>query len=50
MATISIEATYPMTGVDANGETLDGSKHKLYAHFPRRTVPAGERLLVGDHV
>ncbi len=46
----SIEATYPMTRVDANDETLDGSKHKLYAHFPRRTVPAGERLLVGDHV
>src|SRR5438874_3906832 len=30
----AIEATYPMTRVDATGETLDGSKHNYTLTFP----------------
>jgi hypothetical protein len=35
----SIEATYPMTRVDADGETLDGSKHKYTLTFPAGQYP-----------
>lgn len=35
----SIEATYPMTRVDADGETLDGSKHNYTITFPAGDLP-----------
>ncbi len=35
----SIEATYPMTRVDADGETLDGSKHNYTITFPAGQFP-----------
>ncbi len=33
------EATYPMTRVDGNGETLDGSKHNYTLTFPAGQLP-----------
>ncbi len=33
------EATYPMTRVDATGETLDGSKHNYTLTFPAGQLP-----------
>jgi hypothetical protein len=33
------EATYPMTRSDANGDTLDGSKHKYTLTFPAGGLP-----------
>jgi len=41
---------YPLTKTLANGEVLDGSKHKYTLTFAKDAVPAGQRLLVGDHV
>jgi len=35
----SVEATYPMTRVDADGETLDGSKHNYTLTFPAGQLP-----------
>jgi hypothetical protein len=35
----SVEATYPMTRVDADGDTLDGSKHNYRLTFPARQFP-----------
>jgi hypothetical protein len=35
----AIEAVYPMTRVDASGETLDGSKHKYTLTFPAGQLP-----------
>ncbi len=35
----SVEATYPMTRVDENGETLDGSKHNNTLTFPAERLP-----------
>jgi hypothetical protein len=35
----AIEATYPMTRVDAKGETLDGSKHNYTLTFPVGQLP-----------
>ena len=43
------EAVYPMTKTLADGETLDGSKHKYTLTFPAGHS-AGGRLLVGDDV
>jgi hypothetical protein len=44
------EAVYPMAKTLADGEVLDRLQAQIYAHFSRRTIPAGGRLLVGDHV
>ena len=46
----AVEAVYPLTRTLANGEVLDGSKHKYTITFRRRTVSAGGSVLVGDHV
>ncbi|TFH64627.1 MAG: DUF1254 domain-containing protein [Candidatus Zixiibacteriota bacterium] len=35
----SVEATYPLTRVDATGETLDGSKHNYTLTFPAGQLP-----------
>jgi hypothetical protein len=35
----SVEATYPMTRVDVNGETLDASKHNYTLTFPAGQYP-----------
>jgi hypothetical protein len=35
----ALEATYPMTRVDAKGETLDGSKHNYTITFPAGQLP-----------
>jgi len=35
----SVEAMYPMTRVDAKGETLDGSKHNYTLTFPAGQLP-----------
>ncbi len=35
----AIEATYPMSRVDADGETLDGSKHNYTLTFPAGQLP-----------
>ena len=35
----AVEAMYPMTRVDAAGETLDGSKHKYTISFPAGQLP-----------
>jgi hypothetical protein len=35
----SVEATYPLTTMDATGETLDGSKHKYTLTFPAGQLP-----------
>jgi hypothetical protein len=35
----SVEATYPMTRVDADGDTLDGSKHNYSLTFPAGQTP-----------
>jgi hypothetical protein len=35
----ALEATYPMTRVDAAGETLDGSKHNYTLTFPAGQLP-----------
>jgi hypothetical protein len=35
----AVEATYPMTRVDATGETLDGSKHNYALTFPAGQLP-----------
>ena len=35
----AVEATYPMTRVDAAGETLDGSKHNYRITFPAGQLP-----------
>jgi len=35
----AIEAMYPMTRVDATGETLDGSKHNYTLTFPAGQLP-----------
>lgn len=35
----SVEATYPMTRVDTDGETLDGSKHNYTLTFPAGQLP-----------
>jgi len=35
----AVEATYPMTRVDAAGETLDGSKHNYTLTFPAGQLP-----------
>ena len=45
----AVEAMYPLTRVDSDGQTLDGSKNSYTLTFaPGRT--AGERLLVADDV
>lgn len=35
----AVEATYPMTRVDADGQTLDGSKHNYTVTFPADALP-----------
>jgi len=35
----AVEATYPMTRVDASGKTLDGSKHNYTLTFPAGQLP-----------
>ncbi len=35
----SVEATYPMTRVDSDGDTLDGSKHNYSLSFPAGQLP-----------
>ncbi len=35
----AVEATYPMTRVDADGDTLDGSKHNYSLTFPAGQLP-----------
>jgi hypothetical protein len=35
----AVEATYPMTRVDADGETLDGGKHNYTLTFPAGQLP-----------
>jgi len=35
----AVEATYPMTRVDASGNTLDGSKHNYTLTFPAGQLP-----------
>jgi hypothetical protein len=35
----AVEATYPLTRVDAKGETLDGSKHNYTLTFPAGQLP-----------
>lgn len=35
----AVEAMYPMTREDANGETLDGSKHNYTLNFPAGQLP-----------
>ena len=35
----AVEATYPMTRVDADGDTLDGSKHNYRLTFPAGQYP-----------
>ena len=45
-----VEAMYPLTRVDAKGETARRQQAQLHAHLPRRTTPARQCLLVGDHV
>ena len=46
----AVEAVYPFTRTDCDGETLDGSKHNYTLTFPAGQLPAGERLLVGHDV
>lgn len=36
----AVEAMYPYTRVDANGDTLDGSKHKYTITFPPGQLPS----------
>ena len=43
------EALYPAYTVDADGQVLDGS-HRYALRFRARSAPAGQRVLVGDHV
>ena len=35
----AVEATYPLTRLDADGETLDGSKHDYTLTFPADSLP-----------
>ena len=49
-ATTPVEAMYPMTRTDSTGADARRQQAQLHAHLPRRTVSAGERLLVGDDV
>ena len=44
------EAVYPLTRHDGDGQPLDGSKANYTLTFAEGRVPAGQRLLVGDHV
>ena len=46
----AVEAMYPMSKNDSNGQPLDGSKANYTLTFPAGRYPAGERLLVGDDV
>ena len=46
----AVEAMYPYTRVDGDGETLDASKHNYTITFPAGRAAAGQRLLVGDDV
>ena len=46
----AVEAMYPFTRVDADGRNARRQQAQLHDHVPRRAVPAGERLLVGDDV
>ncbi len=39
MATTPAEATYPLTRVDRDGQTLDGSKHNYTLTFPAGQQP-----------
>ena len=45
-----VEATYPLTRIDSDGQTLDGSKHNYTLTFPPGQLAAGERVLVADDV
>ena len=38
-ATIAAEATYPLTRIDSDGQTLDGSKHNYTLTFPAGQLP-----------
>ena len=44
-----VEATYPLTRIDGEGQTLDGSKHNYTLTFPPGSTP-GQRFLVADDV
>ena len=46
----AVEAMYPMTRSDGHRPAARRQQAQLHAHLPRRSVPAGERLLVGDDV
>lgn len=44
------EAIYAVTRTEADGQTLDGSKHSYSITFPAEQLPPAEILLVADHV
>jgi hypothetical protein len=46
----ALEAMYPMTRLDATGETLDGSKHRCTLTLPAGQLPPRKCLLVSHHV
>ena len=46
----AVEAMYPMTKTLTRRRAARRQQAQLHAHVPRRTIPAGERLLVGDDV
>ena len=46
----AVEATYPITRTDAEGQILDGSKNKYTLDLRGGRDAARERLLVGDDV
>ena len=43
------DAVYPTSEVDADGKPYDGA-HKYVMHFAKGQTPAGQGLLVADHV
>ena len=48
-ANLPQDMLYPLTREDCKGEPLDGA-HRYILHFPKGSNPAGQRLLVVDHV
>ena len=46
----AVEATYPLTKHARGRRAARRQQAQLHAHLPRRAVPAGERVLVGDDV
>ena len=46
----AVEATYPMTRNDVDGQPLDGSKANYTVTFAKGAIAAGERVLVSNDV